>query len=550
MEIKSYLVEKIHQAVKKLAEIDNLEIPIEIPRDTSHGDFATNVSMQLARQLKQNPRKIAEEIIKNISDTDQVIQSTEIAGPGFINFKLNPNFLQKLVREIVEQDKNFGKSSKSHPKSILVEFVSANPTGPVNIVSARAGAVGNALVNLFKWSGDRVNSEFYVNDSGVQVDNLALSVDIRYRELLGESVELPEEAYHGEYIIDIAREILDKKGPSYFLNSDEDRLEIFKEFALEKMIALQKKDLSDFRVTFDRWFHESKIRASGNIRKVIDSFLGFGLIYDYDGCLWFKSTEFGDDEDRVVIKSDGQPTYFLPDIAYHLNKYERGFEFLIDIWGPDHHGYIPRMSAALAALGYRKDQFEVLISQQVNLYKDGVVVKMSKRAGMIVTLRELIEEVGADVARYFMIRRKLSSHLDFDLDLAKKESDDNPVYYVQYAHARISSVLKNAQEKNIQFPPLDQIAVDLLNEPEEITLIKQLVQFPDLIISAAIAREPHRIPLFLESVAATYHQFYHNHRIVTDDVKLTEARLLLSRATQIVIHNGLNLLGVSAPEKM
>lgn len=550
MDIKSYLTTQFQGALAQQIEQPEMEISLESPRDPAHGDYATNLAMTLARELKQKPRDIARSLVEHFEDPQQLVSELAIAGPGFINVRLSLNYLHQALREILHQGETYGKTSKKRPERILLEFVSANPTGPMNVVSARQGAIGDALVRIMRWAGDDVASEYYVNDGGVQVENLAHSVDIRYRELLGESVTLPEDAYHGEYVIEIAQDILDEKGSSYFLTNDEERLQFFQQAALAKMVAAQKVDLKEFRVEFDRWFYESEIISKGKIREVIDRLLGMGLIYDYDGCLWFKSTEYGDDEDRVLIKSDGQPTYFLPDIGYHLNKYDRGFDRLIDIWGPDHHGYIPRMTAAIEATGHPRDSFEVLISQQVNLIKDGVTVKMSKRAGVIVTLRELIEDVGVDVARYFLLRRKTSSHLDFDLDLARKQSDENPVYYVQYAHARICSVLRKAEEHGVKLPDADGTGLSPLNASEETNLIKMLTQFPEVISGAAKAREPHRIPIYLETLATSFHQFYHNHRVLSDDDDLTAARLLLCQATRTVLANGLGLLGVSAPDKM
>lgn len=551
MEITTYLRNQIHDALTRLGvEFKPDDIELEIPREAAHGDFSTNTAMKLTKILRQNPRKIAENVVAHFQDAEQFVSRTEIAGPGFINFFIDPKYFRDTLKDILVQQKEYGKSTRSRPEKILVEFVSANPTGPMNIVSARSGVVGDTLVRLLNWSGHEAKSEYYVNNTGNQVNHLALSVDLRYRELLGESVEIPDEAYHGDYIIKLVQEIIDEYGPDYFLKDDEERLEFFKQKALEKMIARQKHDLAEYRVEFDRWFYESEILESGKIRMVIDRLLGMGMVYDFDGCLWFKSTEYGDDEDRVLLKSDSSPTYFLPDIGYHMNKYERGFSRLIDIWGPDHHGYIPRMQAALEAVGNPRDSFEVLIVQQVNLLKDGVTLKMSKRAGMIVTMRELLDEVGVDVARYFFLKRRTNSHLDFDLDLAKKESDENPVYYVQYAHARICSILRFAEQEGMRLAAPETVDFALLKKNEELELLKALSRFPDTVVGAADNREPHRIPIYLEAVAALYHQFYHNHRVVTDDKALSQARLQLCQATRIVLANGLFLLGVSAPEQM
>ncbi|OQY28681.1 MAG: arginine--tRNA ligase [Candidatus Cloacimonetes bacterium 4572_55] len=551
-DITTYLKKQILDAIAPIAEVKPEEINLSVPRDSSHGDYSVNIAMRLGKKLRRNPRQIADLIIKGLHDSNKFIEKALVAGPGFINFTLSPDYIIDALRKILQQGDDFGKTVSQNPEKILVEFVSANPTGPMNVVSARTGAVGDTLVKLLNWSGMQAKSEYYVNDTGNQVNNLALSVDLRYRELLGESVEIPPEAYHGDYIIDLAEKILKEHGPDYFLKEDESRLEFFKKDAIKRIVASQQADLKEFQVTFDRWFFESEAIKAGKVRSVIDRLLGLGLIYDYDGCLWFKSTEYGDDEDRVFIKSDGNPTYFLPDCGYHQTKYDRGFTRLIDIWGPDHHGYIPRMTAALEALGYPRESFETLIVQQVNFLKDGVKMKMSKRAGMIVTMRELIDEVGVDVARYFFLKRRANSHLDFDLDLAKKESDENPVYYVQYAHARICSVLGYAKNQGASLESDAETIVNLseLKKPEELDLIKILNRFPDIISDAARTREVHRLPMYLESVAAHFHQFYHNHRVVTDDASLTQARLALCKVARTVLRNGLTLLGVSAPEKM
>ncbi len=545
---EAYLRQKLTQALKALAADGEMEIALERPKAAEHGDLAANVAMLLSKKLKRPPREIANEILQNLELDDAVVSSVEVAGAGFINFRFSESYFRNALQEILRRGKNFGRADWGRQKKIQIEFVSANPTGPLNIVSARAATVGDVLANLFDAAGFAVQREYYVNDAGRQVRLLGMSVSARYMELLGKSEPFPEEGYHGEYIRQLANEILSEEGEAPAGWDAETRWSKFSKIALEKILASQQQTLARFGVRFDNWFRESDLRAANSHLEVLNLLDEKGLLYEKDGARWFKSSDFGDEKDRVLVTSDGEPTYFLVDIAYHLTKYQRGFEMIYDLWGPDHHGYIERMKAALQALGYPRDSFEVSIIQQVNLIEGGEVVKMSKRAGKIIEMAELIEEVGVDVARFFFAERRTQSPLDFDLDLAKNTSEENPVYYVQYAHARICNILKFAREQGQPFSP--QADLNLLQEAEVMTLIKKLLEYPEVISKAARFLEPHRVPTYLQELAAAFHRFYHHHQVVSQNRELTKARLLLVEATRIVLANGLSILGISAPERM
>lgn len=547
---EQYLRQQLQKALaaKTLAADGEMEIALERPKAAEHGDLATNVAMLLAKTLKRKPRDIANEILQNLELDAAVVSGVEVAGAGFINFRFSESYFRNALRDVLQQGKNFGRASWGNQKRVQVEFVSANPTGPLNIVSARAATVGDVLANLFDAVGFAAQREYYVNDAGRQVRLLGMSVSSRYMELLGKSEPFPEEGYHGEYVRVLAKEILSEEGQAPAAWDAEARWSKFSQIALEKIVASQQQTLARFGVHFDNWYRESVLRAEGAHLNVLRLLEEKGYLYEKDGARWFKSSEFGDEKDRVLVTSDGEPTYFLVDIAYHLTKYQRGFEMIYDLWGPDHHGYIERMKAALQALGYPRGSFEVSIIQQVNLIEGGEVVKMSKRAGKIIEMAELIDEVGVDVARFFFAERRTQSPLDFDLDLAKNTSEENPVYYVQYAHARICNILKFAREQGQPFS--QQADLNLLQEAEEMTLIKKLLEYPDVIAKAARFLEPHRVPAYLQELAATFHRFYHHHQVVSNNSELTKARLLLVEATRIVLANGLSILGISAPERM
>ena len=524
------------------------EVFLEVPPEKSFGDYATNFAMQAARTLKANPRKIAEAIVTHLQFP--WLDRAEIAGPGFINFYLKPDWLYELLQEILEQGETYGNTQAGRQQKIQIEFVSANPTGPLHVGHGRGAAFGSALANLMRAAGYDVQKEFYINDAGNQIDNLALSVEARYLELLGQSVEFPEDGYHGRDIIDTAQRIVNNAGTRYLLMGSAERREIFKHIALAEKLAALKEDLESFGVTFDVWFSERSLFESDSVAAACAELRKKGHAYDKDGAFWLRSTDFGDDKDRVIIRDNGIPTYFASDIAYHDNKFHRGFEKVINIWGADHHGYIPRMKAAMAALGYEPDRLEVLILQMVSLYQGGELVKMSKRTGQGVTLTELIEEVGRDAARYFFIMRSLDSQLDFDLDLAKSHSNDNPVYYVQYAYARIASILRQMAEAGIAFDSSAKAELSRLSSEFELDLIRKLGDYPAEISTAARDRAPHRIARYAHELAGLFHSFYNGCRVLGVEPELTTARLALVTATQRVLRHCLGILGVDAPEKM
>lgn len=574
-----------------------IDIAIERPKQESFGDYATPTAMSLARHLRKAPRLLAAELVGHLRYDQELISEISIDGPGFINFRLGPAYWQAQLATILQERENFGKSAWGEGRKLQIEFVSANPTGPLNVVSARAASVGDVLVNLFRAVGFAAYREYYVNDAGRQIRLLGESVSVRYMALFNKTEPFPEEGYHGDYIIDLARDIREQHGDRFVPLSKDERATQLGDLALERIVKAHQDILARFRVNYDLWFRERSLRvpppprviqnlwrrsgaripkisrkqtgerplrggdggsgASNRQQEVLDILAQKGLTFEQEGALWFRSSQFGDEKDRVLITSAGEPTYFLVDIAYHLDKYRRGFEKLYDLWGPDHHGYIARMKAALVALGFPADSFDVRIIQQVNLLRDGALVKMSKRAGNIVEMAEVIDEVGVDAARFFFLMRKLDSPLDFDLDLAKKQTEENPVYYVQYAHARICSILAYAQTQLPHGQPgatADEVQspgdLSQLIAAEEIVLIKKLVEFPEVISKAAQFLEPNRLTTYLQELAASFHRFYHEHRVVSDDQSLTCARLQLVEATRLVLANALRLLNISAPEKM
>ena len=524
------------------------EVLLEEPPEKNFGDFATNFAMQAARPLKANPKKIAEAIVACLEVS--WLDRAEIAGPGFINFYLKPDWLYTLLQEILDQGEAYGNTSAGQRQKIQIEFVSANPTGPLHVGHGRGAAFGSALANLMQAAGYDVQKEFYINDAGNQIDNLSASVEARYLELLGQTVAFPEDGYHGKDIIETAQRIIDNAGSRYLMMSPVDRREVFKQIALDEKLLALREDLESFGVTFDEWFSERSLFADDSVATACRELREKGHAYDKDGAFWLRSTDFGDDKDRVIVRDNGIPTYLASDIAYHDNKFRRGFETVINIWGADHHGYIPRMKAAMAALGYDPARLEVLILQMVSLYQGGELVKMSKRTGQGVTLTELIEEVGRDAARYFFIMRSLDSQLDFDLDLAKSHSNDNPVYYVQYAHARIASIFRQMTEASIVFDNNAKAELSRLSTPFELDLIRKLGEYPEEISAAARDRAPHRIARFAHELAGLFHSFYNGCRVLGVEPELTMARLALVAATQRVLKHALTILGVDAPEKM
>ena len=552
MDIKMRLAEKIRQTAQKaIAEgvVKEGALPqvlLTVPPKKEFGDFATNFAMQSARSLHCNPRVLAQYIVEHL--TGGYVQKAEIAGPGFINFYLNPDWVWDMLAEIVEAGENYGNLSPVAGEKIQLEYVSANPTGPLHVGHGRGAAVGSALGNLLKAAGYQVEREYYINDAGNQMDNLARSVNARYLELSGRTCEFPEDGYHGQDIVETARRILNKYGDKFLQMEEAERLEQFKTIAYEEKLAALREDLEHFNVHFDSWFSEKTLHEGNKIKEACDTLLAKGYMYEKDGALWLKSTEFGDDKDRVVIRDNGVPTYFAADIAYHTNKFQRGFDRVINLWGADHHGYIARMKAAMQCMGFRPEQLEILVLQMVRLLRDGQEVKMSKRTGQSVTLNELIEEVGTDAARFFFIMRSIDSQLDFDLDLAKKKSNDNPVFYVQYAHARICSILRQVEEAGIRVDGKGNYK--RLTEPVEIDLIKKLGEYPEMLAQAAADRAVQQVAHYVYDLAGLFHSAYNQCRILGVDEELQQARLAMVLAVGHVLRHGLDILGVSAPEKM
>lgn len=551
MDIKETLSAAIEQAARD-AIADGVfpegELPtiiLEVPPQKEFGDFATNFAMQSARVFHRNPRQIAEELSKRIDGA--WLDHTQVAGPGFLNFYLKGDVLYDSFRQILAAGDSFGQLPQKEAPRIQVEYVSANPTGPLHVGHGRGAAAGSALVNLLRAAGYPVESEYYINDAGNQMNNLARSVNARYLELLGRETEFPEDGYHGQDIIDTAQRIIDKEGDKYLDMDEEERLTIFKDLAYVEKLAALREDLEAFHVTFDHWFSERTLHPEA-IRAAVKILQDNGNIYEKDGALWLRSTAYGDDKDRVVIRDNGVPTYLAADIAYHHNKFERGFDRLINIWGADHHGYVCRVKAAMKALGHDPEKLTVLLLQMVALYRGGELVKMSKRTGQSVTLNELMEEVGTDAARYFFLMRSLDSQLDFDLDLAKKKSNDNPVYYIQYAHARICSIFRQAEETGLHLSENPELS--LLTDASEIALIKKIEEYPDEVEKAAADYAPQRIARYSYDLASLFHSFYNKCRIMGVAPELAEARLVLVTVTARVIRHSLGILGVSAPEHM
>ena len=522
------------------------EVQLTVPPKKEFGDFASNFAMQSARALRCNPRVLAQYIVENLDCP--YVKKAEIAGPGFINFYLNPDWVYDMLARIVEAGENYGNLPKASDEKIQLEYVSANPTGPLHVGHGRGAAVGSALANLLKAAGYDVEQEYYINDAGNQMNNLARSVNARYLELLGKEIEFPEDGYHGHDIIDTAQRIINKYGDRFLQMEEAERLEEFKTIAYQEKLAALKEDLERFNVRFDVWFSEKTLHEANKIKEACERLLEKGYMYEQDGALWLKSTAFGDDKDRVVIRDNGVPTYFAADIAYHANKFGRGFDRVINLWGADHHGYIARMKAAMQCMGYQPEQLEILILQMVRLLRDGQEVKMSKRTGQSVTLNELIDEVGTDAARFFFVMRSIDSQLDFDLDLAKKKSNDNPVFYVQYAHARICSIMRQVAEAGIKVQGKGDYK--LLTEPVEVDLIKKLGEYPEMLATAAKERAVQQVAHYVYDLAGLFHSAYNQCRILGVNEDLQQARLAMVMAVGHVVRHALSILGVSAPEKM
>jgi len=532
----------------------SLKIALEIPKDPKHGDFTTNVALRLAGNFSLNGIKLAN-LVKDEMEgffgnkrLSSIIKKIEVSPPGFVNFWLNDEYLSGLLSEISREGDSYGKGEPKKKTHFNIEFVSANPTGPLTVAHGRQAAVGDAIARILEFSGLTVTREYFINDVGIQIELLGKSIYARYLALNGIESGFPADGYHGEYIKEIAASLAEKYKKA-LIEQNKKNLALIAEFGVKAILKMIKEDLGKFGVFFNKWFSQATITPR-TVKDVLDKLKAKGYIYEKDGATWFKSTAFGDDKDRVVIKSDGAFTYLAPDIAYHLNKHKRGFQRLINIWGPDHHGYIPRLTAAVEALGYKKESISVLIVQLATLFRDGVALSMSTRKGEFITLREVMDEVGCDVAKFFFLMRKLDSHLDFDLELAKKNSMDNPVYYIQYAHARIASIFGFSAGIKDKLKGVNNDSRPL-TEPEEVRLMRMLCQFPLAVESAAASLEPYRMVEFLNDLAKIFHSFYTKHRVVReDDLELTAARLTLVKAVKTVLANGLRLLGVSLPERM
>ncbi|UOY91261.1 arginine--tRNA ligase [Ectobacillus sp. JY-23] len=551
-QIKDLLKEEIKAAVIKAGLAIEEQMPnvvLEVPKDKVNGDFSTNMAMQLARVAKKAPRMIAEELVQNIDQTKASVEKIDIAGPGFINFYMDNSYLTDLIPAILQAGEAYGETNTGQGQKVQVEFVSANPTGDLHLGHARGAAVGDTLCNVLAKAGYDVSREYYINDAGNQIHNLALSVEARYMQALGMDKEMPEDGYYGEDVINIGKTLAAEFGDQYVNADEEERYNFFREYGLKYELEKLKKDLESFRVGFDVWYSETSLYKNGKIDEALADLKKSGEIYELDGATWFRSTTYGDDKDRVLIKQDGSYTYLTPDIAYHRDKIERGFTKLINIWGADHHGYIPRMKAAIQALGHDRDTLEVEIIQMVQLYQNGEKMKMSKRTGKAVTLRELMEEVGVDAMRYFFAMRSADSHLDFDMDLAVSKSNENPVYYAQYAHARVCSILRQGEELGL--PGEGEINYKLINSEKEFDLLKKMGDFPAIVADAAQKRIPHRMTNYVFELASALHSFYNAEKVLDrDNMEKSQARYELMKAVQITLQNALKLIGVSAPEKM
>ena len=554
--MKQTVTEILLQALTRAKEKGELKletlpaITLDNPREKNHGDLATTLAMTLAKPEAMTPKKIAEIIIANIHDDDGIIEKIEIAGPGFINFFFKQDRWKKTLFEIDVEGSAYGLRNIGNNERVLVEFVSANPTGPLHVGHGRGAAVGDALANLLSAVGYDVKREFYINDAGRQIKLLSESIYSRYQQALGNEVPFPEDGYHGDYVQEIAQEFFTRYGSKYGTIRFDKCADVFGDFGKDMMLADIRTDLEAFGVRFDNWFSEASLLKEQLVQNSIDELLESRNLYKQDGALWFRSTAFGDDKDRVVKKKDGSWTYLATDIAYHRNKLGRGFKKLVNIWGADHHGYISRIQAVIQAFGHPKDSLQVLIVQLVAILRHGQPVPMSKRAGTFVTLREVVQEVGRDAARYIFLTRRSDSHLDFDLDVAKEQSRENPVYYVQYAHARLASLFREAASRNISVMKSNEVDVSLLDLEEEQNIIKALAKYPELIEEVARAYEPHRLTYYLQDLAGLLHNYYFKHRVITEDAALTGAKLFLMKQVKTVIRSALTILGVSAPERM
>ena len=550
--IKKLIIEAASMAHAKglLSSADFPEVNLEKPKVEAHGDFSTNFAMVMASLQKMPPRKVAQAIVDQLNDSGRLLEKIEIAGPGFINFYVTPAAWHPVLLEIQTTDRRFGASDLGAGERVQVEFVSSNPTGPLHVGHGRGAAVGDSVANILAFCGYDVQREYYINDSGRQIQTLGRSVFLRYRELFGKSAPFPEDCYQGDYIREIAVQIKEQQGDGLLHREEDEAVMNCARAAAGDIMEGIREDLALFGVSFDEWFSEQSLYDAGEVDRILAESRERGIIYEKDGALWFKTSDLGDEKDRVVVRQNGQTTYFASDIAYHEDKYRRGFQRVIDVWGADHHGYIPRMQAAIEACGHKRNQFQVILVQLVNLLRGGQPVAMSTRAGEFVTLRDVIDEVGKDAARFIFLTRHYESPLDFDLEVAKQQTNENPVYYVQYVHARISSIIRKAVENGMADVQWDETAIVRLMELEEIQLIKTLAQYPETVATSAEKLEPHRITFFLMNLAAAFHAYYNKHRVLSEDPVLSRGRLVLVESIRKVIRNGLALLGVDAPDKM
>jgi arginyl-tRNA synthetase len=554
--MKKTLTELISDSIRRCMEKDLLgikEIPplvLESPKEKDHGDYATNVAMIMAAQEGKPAREVAQIILARLEDEDGVIEKAEIGGPGFINFYLKEKVWYSVLEKIDRKGEAFGRGNIGEGRRVQVEFISANPTGPLHVGHGRGAAIGDALARILEACDYRVFKEYYINDVGSQMNILGQSVLLRYLHALGKEVEFPDRCYQGDYITEIAKKAIMERGEEYLHGPEEDSIQSLASFGANDILRGIKGDLDQFGVHFDGWFSEKELYREKKVPRVIEDLKRRGLVYEKDGAFWLKTSQYGDEKDRVLVKADGETTYFASDVAYHKDKLDRGFEVLINIWGADHHGYVPRMKAALSAMGKDGAILKIVLVQLVSLVREGKPVAMSTRAGEFTTLKDVVEEVGRDAARFFFLMRRPDSQLDFDLELAKKQSAENPVYYVQYVHARISSIFREALNKGIVLPRFEDTDPHLLNLPEELNLLKHLTAYPEVVEASALSLEPHRIPFYLMDLSSLFHSYYNKYRVISSEAELTKARLLLVRAVKGVIKSALDILGISAPEKM
>ncbi|PCF46826.1 arginine--tRNA ligase [Staphylococcus delphini] len=547
-QVKQTLIQEIKKSIQQANIVESIpEIKIEIPKDTKNGDYATNIAMVLTKLAKRNPREIAQLIVDHLDTEAAHVKKIDIAGPGFINFYLDSSYLNAVIDQALEQDTQFGRVAESKNEKILVEYVSANPTGDLHIGHARNAAVGDTLCNILDAAGYDVTREYYINDAGNQITNLAKSIEVRYLQHLGQEADMPADGYHGQDIKNIGADLAEKQ-PNLMDLSDDERLKTFRQLGVDYEMAKLKQDLADFNIHFDNWFSETSLYEKGEIKAVLERMKDNGYTYEQDGATWLRTTDFKDDKDRVLIKKDGTYTYFLPDIAYHYDKFQRGNDKLINLFGADHHGYINRLKASLETFGVDSDRLEIQIMQMVRLMQDGEEVKMSKRTGNAITLREIMDEVGIDAARYFLTMRSADTHFDFDMALAKEQSQDNPVYYAQYAHARICSILRQAEAQGYQVEK--GADYQTITNDKAIELLKKVAEFEPMIEGAAEARAPHRVTNYIQDLAAHFHKFYNAEKVLTEDQAKTKAHLALIDAVRITLRNALQLVGVTAPEQM